>query len=280
LQVYHSIQEIDTSAVKAIVAGTFFQMRKPCISEFEKIIHSDPNHTLIVDVYPEPSDKFEMLLTQQERKRFFQQCSAGQYLGIDQNTFFREKEQLKSLHDAAPEWYYLCGLSDDRVSHLTHDFNRYLSTHNIRFEWHSELGYFYPLSGTVVHGNQIGRTLGYPTANLQPESLNKPIPPRGVYAGWVKLSQGWYRTMINIGIRPTLDMENVTIEANIFDFEGDLYGQDISLHFVAHIRNEMRFPSLSALKEQLFDDKEQTQKILKVREINPSDEIFLVLTNN
>ncbi len=124
-------------------------------------------------------------------------------------------------------------------------------------------GYAFFLKGLVVEGNKIGRTLGYPTANLKPAHPQKVVPEQGVYAALVKVEDAWYQSMVNIGIRPTLDLENVTIEAHLFDFNGNIYGQEITIHFIGRIRNEMRFTSLSELKDQLSRDQQNTRKKLR-----------------
>ncbi len=125
------------------------------------------------------------------------------------------------------------------------------------------LGYAYPLTGRVVIGNKIGRTLGYPTANLKVNDICKVLPGQGVYAAMVRVHSQWYNSMVNVGIRPTLDLNNVTIEAHLFDFHENLYDQDITLGFLARIRDEMRFNSLSELKVQLDRDKEHTTEHLQ-----------------
>ncbi len=125
------------------------------------------------------------------------------------------------------------------------------------------MGYAFPLGGHVVEGNKIGRTIGYPTANLRVADHLKVLPGQGVYAALVNSRQNWYRGMINIGIRPTLDMENVTIEAHLFDFEEDIYGQWISISFLARIRDEMRFNSLTELKLQLNRDSSKAKEVLE-----------------
>lgn len=125
-----------------------------------------------------------------------------------------------------------------------------------------KLGYFYFLEGTVVKGKQIGRTIGFPTANLQP-STDKLIPPKGVYATLVTLPDGGQRpAMLNIGCRPTIDKNNapISIEANIFDFSGDLYDKTIKIHFLDFIREELKFNSLEELRNQIAIDKTAVQK--------------------
>ena len=125
------------------------------------------------------------------------------------------------------------------------------------------LGYAYFLKGKVVKGNRIGRTLGYPTANLKPANPGRIIPGQGVYAAMVQLEDKWYFSMVNIGIRPTLDLKNVTIEAHLFNFSREIYNQEISIHFLARIRDEMRFSSLSDLQQQLHHDRESAVYLLQ-----------------
>jgi len=124
------------------------------------------------------------------------------------------------------------------------------------------LGYFYKFNGLVVKGNKIGRNIGYPTANLEPESKFKLIPAQGVYASLVSVHGLVYKGMTNIGFRPTIDAEHLTIETNIFDFEEDIYGMDIELSFVERIRNEKKFASLGDLQLQLAEDGKMALRLL------------------
>ncbi len=123
-------------------------------------------------------------------------------------------------------------------------------------------GYFYPLTGKVVEGNRIGRKLGYPTANLYTANTSKILPAQGVYVVMALHDGQWHQGMANIGIRPTLDLEHVTVEAHLFDFNADLYGETISLAFLDRIRDEMRFGSLAELKVQLDRDAVTARAVL------------------
>lgn len=124
---------------------------------------------------------------------------------------------------------------------------------------------FYQLRGTVAAGEHIGHKLGYPTANMEPEDTDKLIPAPGVYAVWTTLEgeQQPRAAMMNIGNRPTFHGSRQTLEVNIFDFDGDLYGQTISVSFVKRLRAERRFESQEALAIQLKADKEQVKDILR-----------------
>lgn len=126
----------------------------------------------------------------------------------------------------------------------------------------NQTGEAFSLTGKVVEGNKIGRTLGYPTANLDIPEEGTPIPAQGIYAAMVRLDNNWHASMVNIGIRPTLNLHHVTIEAHLFDFRQDIYGQTITICFLVKIREEMRFSSLSGLKEQLHKDKEVVRKTI------------------
>lgn len=124
------------------------------------------------------------------------------------------------------------------------------------------LGYYYTLHGIVTHGNQLGRTIGFPTANITIPESYKLIPADGVYAVYVELSdQRRFKGMMNIGLRPTIDNQK-TIEVNIFDFEEDLYGQDVIVMLVDFIRKEQKFETIEALKVQLGLDKLAAQQLL------------------
>jgi len=119
------------------------------------------------------------------------------------------------------------------------------------------LGYGYPLHGVVVAGNRIGRTIGFPTANMQLYEPLKLIPGNGVYFVRVETVGRQLYGMCNIGHRPTVASGNArTIETNIFDFDEDIYGLDITVTFICKIRDEIRFDSLEELKMQLEKDRD------------------------
>ncbi|SIT76525.1 bifunctional riboflavin kinase/FAD synthetase [Pontibacter indicus] len=126
------------------------------------------------------------------------------------------------------------------------------------------LGHTYSLTSTVVEGNKLGRTIGYPTANLALPSPHKLIPAYGVYAVWVRHAGQRQPGMMNIGIRPTVDGTHLTLEAHLINFEGDLYGQTLTVEFVKMLRQEQKFAGLDALKAQLAKDKEASIRALDV----------------
>lgn len=126
------------------------------------------------------------------------------------------------------------------------------------------LGYEFTLHGTVVQGLQLGRKLGFPTANIESSDKYKIIPGYGVYAVLVEIGDKQYKGMLNIGTRPTFNnnADNRSIEVNIFDFSGDMYGKTITLIFIDKIREEQKFSGIDALVEQLKTDKEVAIKLL------------------
>ena len=126
----------------------------------------------------------------------------------------------------------------------------------------SFLGRIYTLKGIVIKGDQLGRTLGFPTANIYVAEEFKLIPSDGVYAVKVIVQSKKYQGMLNIGIRPTIAGTRMQIEVNIFDFDADIYGQNIQVEFVKMLRSERKFESKEALSQQLYHDKEHALAVL------------------
>jgi riboflavin kinase/FMN adenylyltransferase len=121
----------------------------------------------------------------------------------------------------------------------------------------------YSYKATVVHGDKIGRTIGYPTANLHPCYSDILVPGIGIYAVMVDWQGVLYKGMMSIGYRPTITDEKVMrCEVNILDFNEDLYGQELTIHFVQYIRGEEKFNSLEDLKNQIALDEMNTRLIL------------------
>ena len=125
------------------------------------------------------------------------------------------------------------------------------------------LGRPYSLTGPVVEGKKLGRTIGYPTANLRVEEPFKLIPATGVFAVRVKVEDSVFGAMLNIGYRPTVGGTSLAIEAHLFDFSGDLYGKQVQVDFVERLRDEQKFSGLEELKAQLAKDKEAALRIVK-----------------
>ena len=124
----------------------------------------------------------------------------------------------------------------------------------------------YSLTGKVVQGEHIGHELGFPTANLEVDDPNKMIPAAGVYAVWAVNGSERQAAMMNIGMRPTFHGKQQTLEVHILNNKvGDMYGQTLTVEFVARLRSERRFNTREALTEQLRQDREKTLSCLKVK---------------
>lgn len=124
------------------------------------------------------------------------------------------------------------------------------------------MGHPYSITGSVAHGFQEGRRIGFPTANIVPESAEKLVPGNGVYATRVSVEGGeWMPAMLNIGTNPTFQRQQTTIEAHIIGFEGDIYGRKVRVEFGRKLRDEQRFKSVEALQKQLEADKKEVEMV-------------------
>ncbi len=129
---------------------------------------------------------------------------------------------------------------------------------------HRLLGHYFTLSGKVVHGQKIGHTLGFPTANLDLQGKNKLVPPNGIYAAYIHWDGEVYDGMLYIGNRPTIkEHDHQTIEVNIFDFDQNIYGQQLVIELVSYIRDDMHFDNLEGLKSQLLKDRQKAQEMIE-----------------
>jgi riboflavin kinase/FMN adenylyltransferase len=131
------------------------------------------------------------------------------------------------------------------------------------------LGYDYFFEGTVIKGDQLGRTIGYPTANLQLTNTEKLVPGDGVYAVRLQIENSKFENLIfggmmYIGSRPVVNGKRRVIEINIFDFDKDIYDEVLKVEVVAYTRGDIHFNGLEALKEQLAKDKLQIQELLNI----------------
>ena len=125
------------------------------------------------------------------------------------------------------------------------------------------LGHTFSISGKVIQGNKLGRTIGFPTANIKIDESDKICPPKGVYAVRVKLDNQTLNGMMNIGTRPTIEKEQTTLsnEVHIFNFNKDIYNLTIQIEFIAMIREEKKFNDINGLKQQLIDDQKKSMEI-------------------
>lgn len=189
-------------------------------------------------------------------------------IGYDHH-FGRHREgNLESLQALAPRYNFqieeIPAQEISEVNVSSTKIRQALDTGNVETA-NKYLGYKYSLCGHVVHGEKLGRTLGFPTANLVIDNPYKLIPAVGVYAVKVHTDQGDYNGMLNIGHRPTFneDADLKTLEVHLLQFEGDLYGRRITISFAERIRQEKKFDNSSDLKIQLELDKSATEQIMK-----------------
>ena len=130
------------------------------------------------------------------------------------------------------------------------------------------LGRPYALTGLVVRGDQRGRTIGYPTANLRVHGERKLVPALGVYAVFVQRDGARLGGMMNVGRRPTFETDGaVSVEVHLFDFDGDLYGERLRVHFVHRIRDEVKFDGVEALVGRLRQDEVESRAALRETDI-------------
>jgi riboflavin kinase/FMN adenylyltransferase len=125
------------------------------------------------------------------------------------------------------------------------------------------LGYFYSVSGTVIEGRKIGRSIGFPTANIKPDSPNKLIPGNGVYAVEVRVDKIFYPGMLSIGSNPTVNSDTNfrSIEVHILNFDNNIYGRNISVRFRKRLRDEKKFDDLEQLTKQMSLDRQDTLRL-------------------
>lgn len=149
---------------------------------------------------------------------------------------------------------------EERVS--SSKIRHFISNDNVK-KANELLGYNYRIKGSVIEGMKIGRTMGYPTANIQPYESNKMLPSHGVYAVFVHFENGRYPAMLYIGRRPTMnDGRSITIEVNIFDMTVNLYAKEIEIEFIEYTRGDCKFNSLEELRLRIEADEKEIRQIL------------------
>lgn len=167
------------------------------------------------------------------------------------------KEMGMEVVEASPLQGNLEGTSSSKI-------RKHLLAGNVE-QANALLGYTYSLTGKVIDGFHVGRTIGFPTANLQPDDADKLVPRNGVYAVSVQLENGTDAAgMLNIGFRPTLDNGTErSIEVHLFDFHDNLYAQQLRIQFLHFIRQEQKFESLAALQTQLRNDEQACRSVMQ-----------------
>ena len=154
-------------------------------------------------------------------------------------------------------------LSDESGVISSTEIRKLIEVGNVR-EAARLLGHLYFLHGPVIHGDARGRTINVPTANIS-YSHDKMIPAKGIYACWAYLDDKKYHAAINIGTNPTFtpDKQSPNVEAYLLDFHQEIYGKDVRLEFVERLRDELKFDSVEKLLEQIWQDVEDTKRILQ-----------------
>lgn len=187
-------------------------------------------------------------------------------IGYDHQFGFGRKGGMDALRVFGPQWgFEVEEIPKQDIEAVT------VSSTRIRRALHAGevelarqlLGYSYPLSGTVVQGRQLGRTLGYPTANIRVDDPDKLVPGNGVYAVTVDWEGQTVKGVLNIGNRPTFDHGARSIEVHLLDFSGDLYGKPIHLRFERYLRSEMKFDAVDDLVGQIDRDCERCREYLQ-----------------
>ncbi|MCU4174733.1 bifunctional riboflavin kinase/FAD synthetase [Marinilabiliaceae bacterium N1Y90] len=143
------------------------------------------------------------------------------------------------------------------------DIRNYLSNGDIT-NANTILGYHFLVSGRVVGGQQLGRRIGYPTANIEVNESHKLIPPDGVYACLVRVEGKLFGGMLNIGYRPTVNhnVDHRSLEVHIFDFNRDIYSEEVQVEFIERVREEMKFENVDALMQQLQKDERMIRSVV------------------
>ena len=177
--------------------------------------------------------------------------------GTDCSFGYQRRGDYRMLQKYAPEYHYEAQIVD-KMQYEGRDISSTFIREEIAAGNMEKaellLGYAYFVQGTVVHGNQIGRTIGIPTINLLPPQ-EKLLPPFGVYAARVEIDGKRYNGIANIGCKPTIAGDNpVGVETNLFDFQGDLYGKHAKVSLLKWVREEQKFQNVSELKVQMEKD--------------------------
>ena len=176
------------------------------------------------------------------------------HFGRNREGSFEELTEFSKLYDFKIE--QISALDIENVNVSSTKIRKALAEGDVE-KANNYLGYHYPISGKIVKGDGIGKTISFPTANILVDDPNKLIPAKGVYACRVLFEGKTFNSMINIGVRPTINnLNKEKIELHIFNFSADIYNQSLKIELVKKLRNEQKFNSLEDLKQQLKLDKE------------------------
>ena len=188
------------------------------------------------------------------------------FIGYDHHFGNNREGNIHFLKENASKYGFVVNeISKQEIDHVGISSTKIRNTLN-NGEIHlanSLLGRNYELSGYVVDGEKKGRQINFPTANIEIGEDYKLLPSDGVYAVRVKVKEMVYDGMLNIGFKPTVSGMNRTIEAHLFNFDEDIYGEHISVEFIKSLRKEIKFETIEDLKNQLYKDREDALKVLK-----------------
>lgn len=188
-------------------------------------------------------------------------------IGYDHH-FGRNREgSFEHLKEFGPLYGFdvqeISALDVDHVNVSSTKIRNALASGDIRTA-NTYLSYNYNLTGKVIGGQKLGRKINFPTANIEVSDSAKLIPGNGAYAVRIGVKGIWYNAMLNIGTRPTINgPEHESIEAHIFNFGRDIYGEEVKVEFIEHLRPEKKFANLEDLKKQLYLDKQKTLNLLQ-----------------
>ncbi len=186
-------------------------------------------------------------------------------IGYDHH-FGRNREgSYKDLEEMAPVYKYdLREIPEQMINHIAVSSTK-IRNALLSGDIHTAnklLDHDFTLAGTVIKGEQLGRQLGFPTANIKVHESYKLIPADGIYAVMVEISGKQFRGMLYIGKRPVVNGKGTSIEVNIFDFDSDIYDKEVTIIFKERIRGDMHFENLEQLKEKMHEDRINATKIL------------------
>lgn len=186
-------------------------------------------------------------------------CGFNFKFGNENKGDIRYLNQMKNKFGFEVEIFDPMTLFDEKVSST--EIRNFIEDGEIE-KANTFLGRFFNISGLVIKGKQLGRQIGFPTANLEYNQIFC-TPQNGVYATLTEFDGKIYASMTNIGYNPTFKNKHISIETNLFDFSGDLYDKIIKINFIKKLRNEFSFPNVNALIDQLHKDKNFAYKFTK-----------------
>ncbi len=277
LQIIHRLKELADQQTGETVVLTFFphprMVLQPDDNGMKLITSMEERKTLlrkngIQHLIIQPFDKEFSRLSAVEFVRDILVQKIGMktmVIGYD-HQFGRNREgTYKDLEEMAPIYGFsleeITKMVVDKVAVSSTKIRNYLIEGKIELA-NKLLGHDFMLTGEVVEGDKIGRSLGFPTANIKVSEPFKLIPKNGIYAVVAEVESNMYKGMLYIGTRPVVNGKKLSIEVNLFDFDQNIYGKKVSVFLKAWIRDDMNFDNLEQLKEKLKEDKLNATKLI------------------